>query len=102
MTSVEFFTDAKNKINDSCTYNDPGHYGFVNETILQDTGTSHAVFWGEDGVVISVSSTINGYFGSLVRTNSGVLLNNEMDDFSTPGKANMYSVEASKANYIEP
>uniref|UniRef100_A0A131Z1T5 Gamma-glutamyltranspeptidase / glutathione hydrolase / leukotriene-C4 hydrolase n=1 Tax=Rhipicephalus appendiculatus TaxID=34631 RepID=A0A131Z1T5_RHIAP len=102
MTSPQSFLNAKNKINDSCTYHDPGYYGFVNETILQDTGTSHAVFWGTDGVVISLSSTINGYFGSLVRTDSGVLLNNEMDDFSTPGKANMYSVEASQANYIAP
>ncbi|KAL1467052.1 hypothetical protein MTO96_005914 [Rhipicephalus appendiculatus] len=60
MTSTKFFMDAKNKINDSYTHQDPEYYGFVNETLLQDTGTAHAVFWGKDGVVISVSSTING------------------------------------------
>ncbi|KAH7956082.1 hypothetical protein HPB52_005999 [Rhipicephalus sanguineus] len=41
-------------------------------------------------------------FGSLVRTNSGVLLNDEMDDFSTPGKPNLYGLAPSSANFIEP
>ncbi|XP_049520781.1 glutathione hydrolase 1 proenzyme-like [Dermacentor silvarum] len=102
MTSKWFANEAKSKINDSCTHNDPEYYGFVNETIEQDTGTAHATFWGQDGITISVSSTINYYFGSLIRTQSGILLNNEMDDFSTPGKPNIYGVAPSKSNFIAP
>ncbi|XP_075539774.1 scoloptoxin SSD14-like [Dermacentor variabilis] len=102
MTSKWFAEQARSKVNDSCTYNNPEYYGFVNETIEQDTGTAHATFWGPDNIAISVSSTINYYFGSLIRTTSGILLNNEMDDFSTPGKSNIYGVAPSKANFIAP
>ncbi|XP_037514858.1 scoloptoxin SSD14 [Rhipicephalus sanguineus] len=102
MTSRDFAAQAKAKINDSCTYNDPKYYGFVNETAQKDTGTAHVTLYGSDGIAISVSSTINYYFGSLVRTNSGVLLNDEMDDFSTPGKPNLYGLAPSSANFIEP
>lgn len=29
-------------------------------------------------------------------------MNNEMDDFSTPGTTNIYGIPASPANYIQP
>ncbi|XP_077535850.1 scoloptoxin SSD14-like [Haemaphysalis longicornis] len=102
LTSEDEAAKAKAKINDSHTFADPVHYGYVNESLEINNGTAHASFWGEDGVVIAVSSSINGYFGSGVRTNSGVILNNQMDDFSIPGKSNLYDVPPSKANYIEP
>lgn len=33
---------------------------------------------------------------------TGILLNNQMDDFSTPGAPNYWGVSPSEANYIEP
>ncbi|KAH9376230.1 hypothetical protein HPB48_016832 [Haemaphysalis longicornis] len=42
-------------------------------------------------------------FGSMVvPENSGFLLNNQMDDFSTPGMLNIYNISPSEANYIVP
>ncbi|XP_075744456.1 scoloptoxin SSD14-like isoform X2 [Rhipicephalus microplus] len=102
MTSSSFAEAAKTKINDSCTYNDPEYYGFVNESAPKDSGTAHITFYGKDGITISVSSSINYYFGSLVRTKSGILLNNQMDDFSRPGKPNIYGLAPSSANFIVP
>ncbi|CAN7984756.1 unnamed protein product, partial [Ixodes hexagonus] len=40
-------------------------------------------------------------FGSMV-SSGGVVLNNEMDDFSVPGAANQYSVAPSETNFVAP
>ena len=42
-------------------------------------------------------------FGAkFIGPNTGILYNNQMDDFSTPGKANYFNFPASEANYIVP
>ncbi len=53
---------------------------------------------------VSVTYTLNASFGSkLVAGNTGILLNNEMDDFaSKPGSPNMYGLVQGAANSIHP
>lgn len=42
-------------------------------------------------------------FGScFVSPSTGIILNNEMDDFSTPGKNNIHGFPPSPSNYIKP
>ena len=42
-------------------------------------------------------------FGSTVRGNrTGIMFNNEMDDFSTPGTVNFFGYPASPSNFIRP
>ena len=42
-------------------------------------------------------------FGAKYRsTRTGIIYNNEMDDFSIPGKKNAYGVEPSESNMIYP
>ncbi|EAL86996.1 gamma-glutamyltransferase [Aspergillus fumigatus Af293] len=54
-------------------------------------------------LAISLVTTINTLFGSqLMVPETGIIMNNEMDDFSVPGKSNSFGYVPSKANYIRP
>jgi gamma-glutamyltranspeptidase/glutathione hydrolase len=66
--------------------------------------TTHYSIVDARGNTASVTTTLNGGFGSAVTvTGAGFLLNNEMDDFtSAPGKPNMYGLVQGEANAIAP
>lgn len=101
LTSPDYAESTRWKIDDDQTYHDPEHYGYVGQISPPSKGTAHLSMWG-DGDAISVTSSINSYFGSLVRSSSGIVFNNVMDDFSIPGESNQWGVAPSKANFIEP
>ena len=66
-------------------------------------GTSHIVAADASGMAISVTTTINTLFGSLVVVpETGVIMNNEMNDFSVPGQSNTFGYAPSPANFIRP
>ena len=66
--------------------------------------TTHYSIVDKDGNAVSVTTTLNGGFGSFVVVKgAGFILNNEMDDFSVkPGSPNMYGLVGGKANAIQP
>jgi gamma-glutamyltranspeptidase / glutathione hydrolase len=66
--------------------------------------TTHYSVTDRWGNAVSVTTTINGGYGShIVVKGAGFLLNNEMDDFSIkPGAPNMYGLIGGNANAIEP
>ncbi|MFX5554906.1 gamma-glutamyltransferase, partial [Acinetobacter baumannii] len=66
--------------------------------------TTHLSIIDKDGNMVSVTTTLNGGYGSkTVVGGAGFLLNNEMDDFSVkPGVANMYGAVGGEANSIQP
>lgn len=66
--------------------------------------TTHFSIVDAKGNAVSVTTTINGWFGNYVVVGgSGFFLNNEMDDFSSkPGVPNMFGVLGGEANKIEP
>ncbi|KAI5189566.1 gamma-glutamyltranspeptidase / glutathione hydrolase / leukotriene-C4 hydrolase [Nematocida sp. AWRm77] len=50
--------------------------------VLADHGTTHVNVVGPDGTMVSLTSTINNYWGSgLMDPDTGVILNDQMDDF---------------------
>ena len=70
----------------------------------EDSGTSHFSVIDKDRTAVAWTSTINGTFGSLVGDpQSGVVLNNEMDDFTTiSGEGNLFELRQSDWNLPEP
>lgn len=70
----------------------------------EPTETTHYSVVDEAGTAVSVTTTINSFFGSkLVVEGAGFLLNNEMNDFSLqPGVPDQFGLAASHANRIEP
>jgi len=76
--------------------------GYANEPGGQDT-THFSILDGE-GNRVAATLSINYPFGAcVVPPGTGVLLNDEMDDFSTkPGAPNLYGLVGAEANAIAP
>lgn len=66
--------------------------------------TTHFSVVDKQGNAVAVTYTLNTNFGSgIVAGNSGILLNNEMDDFSAkPGTPNVYGLVGGEANAVQP
>ncbi|XP_078361850.1 glutathione hydrolase 1 proenzyme-like [Oculina patagonica] len=101
MTDTDFGESLRQKIYDNRTFENFAYYGdFYSST--EDGGTSHMSLISPDGDAVAVTTTVNLYFGSKYRsTRTGIIFNNEMDDFSTPGKKNFFGVAPSPSNFIE-
>ncbi len=72
--------------------------------IKESEQTTHFSIVDNDGNAVSLTTTLNGSYGSMVVVKgAGFLLNNEMDDFSVkPGMPNMYGLSGGEANSIQP
>lgn len=102
MINATTAANTRSKISDYHTLNisayDPN--GFIT---LTDHGTSQVTVADADGMVVSLTSTVNTLFGSqVIVPSTGVIMNNEMNDFSIPGTVNAFGYIASPDNYIRP
>ena len=72
--------------------------------IKESEETTHFSIIDKWGNAVSNTYTLNGAYGSgIVAKGTGILMNNEMDDFSQkPGYPNLYGLIGSEANKIEP
>ena len=71
---------------------------------VESSETTHFSVVDAAGNAVSVTTTLNGGYGSkVVVAGAGFLLNNEMDDFSIkPGFPNMFGLVGGEANAIAP
>ena len=66
--------------------------------VLREHGTAHLVVVDAQGNVVSLTTTINDAFGSLVGTETtGVILNDELDDFTTKAASAMFAANAPRS-----
>ncbi len=72
--------------------------------IHESDETTHISVMDINGNMVSVTTTLNGGYGSrTVVGGAGFIMNNEMDDFSVkPGVPNMYGAIGGEANAIQP
>jgi gamma-glutamyltranspeptidase/glutathione hydrolase len=72
--------------------------------VKESEETTHLSVYDKSGNAVSVTTTLNGGYGSrTVVGGAGFFLNNEMDDFSVkPGVPNMYGAVGGDANAIVP
>ncbi|OXU31692.1 hypothetical protein TSAR_010664 [Trichomalopsis sarcophagae] len=99
LLSKEYANEIKTKIEDSKTYNDYKHYG-VDSAGSIDEGTSHTSVYAEDGSAVSVTSTVNhGYGSKVLSEKTGIILNNEMNDYNYPGIDSFFG-KPSEFNFV--
>lgn len=70
----------------------------------ESSETTHYSIVDDEGNAVAVTYTLNGSFGAgVVAPGTGILLNNEMDDFTAkPGSPNLYGLVQGEANSIAP
>ncbi|CAG2167074.1 unnamed protein product [Oppiella nova] len=97
LTSDEFAKEIKELIDDSKTFPiKSGKYG-NNIHITEDKGTAHVSVIDGKGNAVSISTTINSYFGSKIYSKrTGIILNDELFDFKK------YKYPANETNLINP
>ncbi|WP_426610358.1 gamma-glutamyltransferase [Bradyrhizobium sp. McL0616] len=70
----------------------------------EGSNTTHFSIVDDVGTAVSMTYTLNDWFGArVVASGTGVLMNDEMDDFTpNPGAANSYGALSGEANAIAP
>ncbi|MCD7447358.1 Gamma-glutamyltranspeptidase 1 [Datura stramonium] len=101
MLSTEFAKQLKKTIYDNMTFTSNHYGGKWNQ--INDHGTSHMSIVDSERNAVSMTSTINFYFGAkYLSPSTGIVLNNEMADFSIPAKRSANVPPPAPANFIRP
>ncbi|KAG5682722.1 hypothetical protein PVAND_012056 [Polypedilum vanderplanki] len=103
LLSNDFAYNVIKSINDS--FVKPYLQDYNLSTIVpQNHGTSHISIVAENNDLISVTSSINFYFGSgIIGSKSGLIFNNGMDDFSYFNRSvNYFGLKETPTNFPEP
>lgn len=103
LISKDYTKDRMNNFSfDKATLSSDVSHG--NIEMVESNETTHYSIVDQFGNAVSVTTTINGGYGSkLYCSELGFFLNNEMDDFSSkPGTPNMFGLVGAKANEIAP
>ena len=97
-------TQIADKIKENKVVSSDSIYPGMRHAISEGNETTHFTVMDSFGNVVSNTYTLNFSYGvKKVVPGTGILLNNQMDDFSSkPGAMNAYGLIGSKANEIVP
>ncbi|KAJ2822939.1 hypothetical protein IWW50_003998 [Coemansia erecta] len=99
--SKKFSSEIRANISDTQTF-DVSHYD-PEYDVLNNHGTTHLSVIDKDEMAVALTSTINLEFGSrIMDPSTGIILNDEMDDFSTTNQTNQFGLRPSPNNKIVP
>ncbi|GAB2213697.1 hypothetical protein Droror1_Dr00018010 [Drosera rotundifolia] len=99
ITSYTSAQELRKKIFDNTTF--PPDY-YINSH-LRDNGTSHFCILDSERNTVSNTTTVNYIFGAgIVSPSTGIVINNEMDDFSTPTEISPEKLPPAPANFNRP
>ncbi|EOA16225.1 hypothetical protein CARUB_v10004367mg [Capsella rubella] len=101
MLSKTHAEEIRKRIFDNTTF--PPEYYLNRWSQLRDQGTSHFSIVDADRNTVSMTTTVNYSFGAKVLSPAtGIVLNNEMDDFSVPSEITSDMLPPAPTNFIEP
>ncbi|CAN4094447.1 unnamed protein product [Withania somnifera] len=101
MLSQSFAKEIQRKIFDNTTF--PPEYYLPRWSQLRDHGTSHFCIVDVDRNAVSMTTTVNYPFGGgVLSPSTGIILNNEMGDFSTPNDISPDKLPPAPSNFIRP
>ncbi|KAJ3006345.1 hypothetical protein HKX48_000163 [Thoreauomyces humboldtii] len=93
--------DIRKRISDDKTY--PIDHYEPHFSAVEDHGTMHVSVLTASGEAVSATCTVNLLFGGqIMDAETGIILNDEMDDFSIPGIPNAFGLIPSPYNYVQP
>lgn len=102
MISAATTAEIRSKISDTQVFN-TSYYNPQGLESLETPGTAHMVTADHTGLAITLTTTVNLLFGSkLVVPETGIIMNNEMNDFSIPNTTNAFGYIPSEANFVRP
>jgi gamma-glutamyltranspeptidase / glutathione hydrolase len=102
LTAKNYADWIRSKISPDKTYA-PTFYGYYNYN-AEKGGTTHFSVIDRFGNAVSCTQSVNTRFGSkLLVAGTGIVLNNEMDDFAIhSGVGNVYGLVGNEANSLQP
>jgi gamma-glutamyltranspeptidase / glutathione hydrolase len=101
LTSKQYAAWTRGRISPDKTY-PPPYYGYINYN-AEKGGTTHFSVIDRFGNAVACTQTVNTRFGSKILVpKTGIVLNNEIDDFAIHPSGNVYGLLGNQANSLQP